>query len=76
MPERSANYTAGPESPGRTSVAGRPLALAPGGRPLLGVKCGCNEAFVHDAADAALRDVEPALLRQPRIHHHTGRGAV
>ncbi|HYR09107.1 MAG TPA: alpha/beta hydrolase-fold protein, partial [Longimicrobium sp.] len=26
MPERSANYTAGPESAGRTSVAGRPLA--------------------------------------------------
>ena len=45
-------------------VAERGVALAEHiGRPLLGVKCGCNEAFVHDADDAALRDVEPDLLR-------------
>ena len=45
-------------------VAARGVPLADlVGRPLLGVKCGCNEAFVHDADDAALRDVEAALLR-------------
>jgi Eco57I restriction-modification methylase len=33
-------------------AAGRPLAETPIGRPLLGVKCGCNDAFVVRLLDA------------------------
>jgi hypothetical protein len=58
----------------RMARAGVPLVDSRLGRPLLGVKCGCNEAFVsrHDAiADAASCDparpgpavVEPELWR-------------
>ena len=58
--------------------AGRPLAESPVGRPRLGVKCGCNDAFIvqprepHDpsgsvveacAADGTLTRLERALLR-------------
>jgi hypothetical protein len=32
---------------------GQPLAASPIGRPLLGVKCGCNDAFVVRVEDAA-----------------------
>lgn len=40
--------------------AGTALALTPFGRPLLGVKTGCNEAFIVADGDA---DVERTLLR-------------
>lgn len=44
----------------RLRTLGVPLHESALGRPLLGVKCGCNDAFV---ATRAARDVEPALLR-------------
>jgi hypothetical protein len=51
-------------------AAGRPLAATVFGAPLLGVKSGCNGAFVVKATDHGLRadngaavDVEPELLR-------------
>jgi len=59
--------------------AGRPLAQTALGRPLLGVKCGCNDAFVvrtsvidMDVSAATARDgrtglIERALLR-PLVH--------
>jgi hypothetical protein len=62
----------------RLSATGTPLARSPLGRPLLGVKSGCNEAFIvtprpgwHEAGDQLwpVRDgareecVEAALLR-------------
>lgn len=37
----------------RVREAGRTLAQTPFGRPLLGVKCGCNDAFVVQLTDAA-----------------------
>jgi hypothetical protein len=54
---------------------GRPLPLSPIGRPLLGVKCGCNDAFIvelldadNDLAEVRARDgrrvtIERGLLR-------------
>jgi hypothetical protein len=36
----------------RLRRAGRALAQTPLGRPLLGVKCGCNEAFVVEVIDS------------------------
>ena len=42
----------------RLAAAGPPLAATPFGRPLLGVKTGCNEAFIVNDAE-----VEPELLR-------------
>ena len=48
----------------RLRAAGRPLATGAAGRPLLGVKCGVNAAFVLGPADAAARAaIEPRLLR-------------
>src|SRR5439155_9924395 len=59
----------------RLAQCGTPLADSPIGRPLLGVKCGCNDAFVvavldaHGdvarvrAADGREGEVERALLR-------------
>jgi len=43
--------------------AGIPLYETGLGRPLLGVKTGCNEAFVVQADDPRIRDVEPEMLR-------------
>jgi SAM-dependent methyltransferase len=45
----------------RLSAAGVPLVNSVFGRPILGVKSGCNEAFVLDHAAAAA--VEPRLVR-------------
>ncbi|MBA3853233.1 MAG: hypothetical protein C0503_02400 [Gemmatimonas sp.] len=45
------------------SVAGVPLARSPLARPQLGVKCGCNEAFVLDRQQAEAEALEPHLLR-------------
>jgi methylase of polypeptide subunit release factors len=44
----------------RLSAAGTPLAQSVFGRPRLGVKTGCNEAFVLSATD---HRVEPELIR-------------
>jgi hypothetical protein len=44
----------------RLRVAGTPLHETPLGRPMLGVKCGCNEAFVVRIADTT---VEHDMLR-------------
>ncbi len=44
----------------RLRAAGTPLHQTSLGRPLLGVKCGCNEAFVVGIGDAA---IEEAMLR-------------
>ncbi len=44
----------------RLRQAGTPLHATSIGRPMLGVKCGCNEAFVVASADAA---VEETVLR-------------
>ncbi|WKW13234.1 hypothetical protein Strain138_002551 [Pseudogemmatithrix spongiicola] len=44
-------------------AAGIPLARSPLARPQLGVKCGCNEAFVLDRGDGSVKDVEPHLVR-------------
>ncbi len=45
------------------SAAGVPLARSPLARPQLGVKCGCNEAFLLDRRAVAEDDVEPHLVR-------------
>ena len=49
----------------RLARAGEPLAGSAFGSPQLGVKCGCNEAFVLRAGDVLGRDepVERSLLR-------------
>ena len=44
----------------RLRRAGTPLHETPLGRPTLGVKCGCNEAFIVRAGDAS---VEAEMLR-------------
>jgi hypothetical protein len=44
----------------RVRAAGTPLHETHHGRPVLGVKCGCNAAFLVGGVDAP---VEPALLR-------------
>lgn len=44
----------------RLRAAGTPLHRTPLGRPLLGVKCGCNEAFLVRLQDAP---IEAAMLR-------------
>ncbi len=43
--------------------AGIPLAESVLGRPLLGVKSGCNEAFVLSRAEAAMARIEEACVR-------------
>jgi hypothetical protein len=54
------------------TAAGTPLGESPLGRPLLGVKSGCNEAFV---VRSALRDAGPdPLLVQ--VHSGTAQGLV
>ncbi|HRN53656.1 MAG TPA: hypothetical protein PK788_09170, partial [Gemmatimonadaceae bacterium] len=45
------------------SAAGLPLARSPLARPQLGVKCGCNEAFVLDRREAWSEALEPHLVR-------------
>lgn len=45
------------------SAAGVPLARSPLARPQLGVKCGCNEAFVLDRREAWQEALEPHLVR-------------
>jgi hypothetical protein len=45
------------------TIAGTPLGMTEIGRPLLGVKTGCNSAFILDASKAARMEIEPALLR-------------
>jgi hypothetical protein len=44
----------------RLRAAGSPLHETPHGRPVLGVKCGCNDAFLVRGDEAS---VEPSLLR-------------
>lgn len=44
-------------------AAGLPLARSPLARPQLGVKCGCNEAFLLDRGDGSAAAVEPHLVR-------------
>lgn len=43
--------------------SGMPLGMTDIGRPLLGVKTGCNAAFILDASKAERMEIEPALLR-------------
>lgn len=45
------------------SAAGVPLARTPLARPQLGVKCGCNDAFLLDRSDAWEEALEPHLVR-------------
>jgi hypothetical protein len=45
------------------TAAGTPLGASVLGRPLLGVKSGCNEAFVLSVADAEDAGIEPDCLR-------------
>lgn len=45
------------------SAAGVPLARTALARPQLGVKCGCNEAFVISRSDAWADALEPHLVR-------------
>jgi hypothetical protein len=45
------------------TASGMPLGMTEIGRPLLGVKTGCNSAFVLDESRAAQMEIEPALLR-------------
>jgi hypothetical protein len=52
--------------------SGIPLAESPIGRPLLGVKTGCNEAFLV-SSDAP---VEPSLLRPVIRGEHAGQWAL
>ena len=55
--------------------AGPPLADSPLGRPRLGVKCGCNAAFLvhaveHDDASATVSTVTGRDVRQGAIERH------
>jgi methylase of polypeptide subunit release factors len=55
--------------------AGTPLAHSPLGRPLLGVKCGCNAAFLvhaheHDDHSATVTALTTSLPRQGVIERH------
>ena len=43
--------------------AGRPMGQTVFGRPLLGVKTGCNEAFVIPDGDVRANTIEPEMLR-------------
>lgn len=45
------------------SGAGASLGASHIGRPVLGVKTGCNSAFILDEPDCARARIEPALLR-------------
>ncbi|MEO8576381.1 MAG: N-6 DNA methylase [Gemmatimonadales bacterium] len=46
------------------AAAGIPMGQSVFGRPLLGVKTGCNEAFVIPDGDPRLASIEPAMLRR------------
>lgn len=54
----------------RLRRAGVPLHETPLGRPTLGVKCGCNEAFIVRAADAPIED---SMLRPVVRGEHLAR---
>lgn len=51
----------------RVSQAGVPLARTPIGRPLLGVKTGCNDAFIVDPRDGRERSSPPDDQRLTRV---------
>jgi hypothetical protein len=52
--------------------AGTPLGESVFGRPLLGVKSGCNEAFVLSAEEAERLGIEPDCLRPLLRGEHLG----
>jgi len=54
----------------RVAALGRPLAESPFGRPTLGVKCGCNDAFVVERAarEGALVEVTQGA-RNGQVEH-------
>lgn len=61
--------------------AGQPLSLSPIGRPLLGVKCGCNAAFLveaveHDDDSATVTSLDVDHPRQGVIERHLLRPAL
>ncbi|HEY0929085.1 MAG TPA: N-6 DNA methylase [Gemmatimonas sp.] len=65
----------------RIRDAGTPLALSQLGRPLLGVKCGCNAAFLvhaleHDDHSATVTALTTALPRQGVIERQLLRPAL
>lgn len=54
------------------SEAGTPLGDSAFGRPLLGVKSGCNDAFVLSAAEAERANIEPDCMRPLLRGEHLG----
>ncbi|BAH39762.1 MAG TPA: hypothetical protein DGD08_13575 [Gemmatimonas aurantiaca] len=65
----------------RLRDAGPPLAHSPLGRPLLGVKCGCNAAFLvhaheHDDHSATVTALTTSAPRQGVIERHLLRPAL
>jgi hypothetical protein len=65
----------------RLRRAGTPLAATPLGRPLLGVKCGCNAAFVvhaveHDDDSATITSLDSGAARQGVIERTLLRPAL
>ena len=65
----------------RLRTSGPPLGDSPLGRPLLGIKCGCNAAFLvhaheHDDDGATVRSADPTAARTAVIERQLLRPAL